>query len=58
MHGVHAAFALNGFEKHGNYVGVAFGSALQGGNIVAWHADKALNQRAKTSLYFRVGGGA
>jgi hypothetical protein len=28
-HGVHAAFALDGFKEHGHHVGVAFGGRFE-----------------------------
>ena len=55
---VHTAFALNRLYKHSRHIGVACGCGLQRVHIVQGHADKALDQRAKTGLHLGVARGA
>ena len=57
-YGVNAAFTLNGFKKDRDHIRVVGRGCFQCIDIVQGHADKALNQRAKTGLYFRVSRGA
>ena len=57
-HGVDAAFALDGLEKHRHHVGVALRSFFQGLDIVQRHPNKTFHQWTKALLDFGVAGGA
>ena len=58
MHGVHAAFALDGFKEHGHYIGVAFGGLFQCLDVVHRYANEPFHQGAKAGLHLGVAGGA
>ena len=56
--GVHAAFALNRFKKHGHHIRMAVSGFFQRLNVIERHADEAGQQRLEALLHFRVGRGA
>ena len=58
VQGIDAAFALDGFHKHGHHIGVALRGGLEGVHIVQGHADKPFHQRPKPGLHLGVARGA
>ena len=57
VHRVHAAFALDGFKKHGHHIGIVFSGLFQSRNVIQGHAQEALHQGSKTLLNFGVARG-
>ena len=57
-HGVDAAFALDGLEKHRHHIRVAMRCLFQGLDIVQRHPNETFHQRPKALLYFGVARGA
>jgi len=55
---IDAAFALDGFDQHGNDVAIQLGDVLDVVDVVVGHAQETCNQRLKACLDFTIAGGA
>ena len=58
MHGVDAAFTLDGLEEHGHHVRVVLCRRPQCVDVVEWYTYEPLHQRAEAGLYLGVASGA